>query len=94
MAQTKEDYEDWAYRMWLEAEEANAGVLLNRAGRKAGVSARSLFSGTDKHAMKYASEELKRWWQEHPDKARMTLTAFRGDADAAYRSMRSVSDWG
>ena len=69
-------YDEWVYQQWLAAEAATNGVLLNRAGEAAGVDPRSLFSGPAARARKYASEELKRWWQDNP---RMTFTEFRAD---------------
>jgi hypothetical protein len=58
--------------------------MLNKAGRKAGISERSLFSGPQSRVNKYASEELKEWFESHP---RMTRQEFdrrrRADARAA-----------
>ncbi|TMR91327.1 phage minor capsid protein [Nonomuraea basaltis] len=57
-----------------QAEQATNGFLLNAEGRVAGINERSLFSGPASRALKYASEELLRWWADNP---RLTLTAFR-----------------
>jgi hypothetical protein len=49
--------------------------MVNPAARAAGVSARSLFSGPRPRARKYASEELKRFWDEVTP--RQSYTEFR-----------------
>ncbi len=52
-------------RAWLEAEAATKGNMLNRAGREADISERSLFTGPESRARRYASEELLNHWQAH-----------------------------
>lgn len=69
-------YDEWVYLQWIAAEKATNGYLLNAAGIAAGIDPRELWGGNVERARKYASEELKRWWQEHP---RKTLTEFRAD---------------
>lgn len=75
--QVRQAYYDWVETQFVAAEEATRGNLLNKAGQAAGVDPKSLFSGPASRARKYASEELKRWWQANP---RMTLTEFRAQA--------------
>jgi hypothetical protein len=61
------DYTDEVYRQWLAAENGIQGsVMLNKAGQKAGISERSLFSGPQSRVNKYASDELKEWFDQHP----------------------------
>lgn len=55
------------------AEDATKGYLRNAAGDRAGVDPRSLFTGPEARARKYASPELLDYWQEH---GRMTLEDF------------------
>ena len=43
---------------WLAAESGTKGNILNRRGREAGVNERTLFTGPEARARKYASEEL------------------------------------
>jgi hypothetical protein len=62
-------------RLWLEAEAATRGVMLNRAGKAAGIDERSLFTGPESRARRYASEELLNHWQSHP---RPTSAYFAG----------------
>lgn len=66
IAAAKQAYADWVHVQYLAAEEATRGNLLSPAGLKAGVPERSLWSGNARTARAYASEELLRWWQEHP----------------------------
>lgn len=73
------DMEYWA------AERESNGFLLNEAGRAAGVDPKSLFTGTEARALKYASDELKWYWSEHP---RLSFDAYVGDKDAAARAGR------
>lgn len=69
-------YDEWVHLQWLAAEKATNGYLLNAAGVAAGVDPLSLWGGNVERARKYASEELRRWWEDHP---RKTLTEFRAD---------------
>lgn len=61
-----------AYR---SADQATRGHMLSPAGRAAGVDPRSLFSGSGARARKYASEELRGFWDDHG--GRMTLAEYR-----------------
>jgi hypothetical protein len=47
---------------YWQAEDETRGVLLNKAGQAAGVHPRSLFTGPESRARKYASEELMAYW--------------------------------
>jgi hypothetical protein len=49
--------------------------MLNRRGREAGVDERTLFTGPEARARKYASEELLTYWETHP---RLTEAYFQG----------------
>jgi hypothetical protein len=62
-------------RRWNQAESATRGNMLNKAGRAAGVDERSLFTGPESRARRYASEELLNHWQSHP---RPTAAYFQG----------------
>lgn len=78
-AQLREQWNDYIEEQYWQAELETNGFFLNAAGRAAGISSRSLFKGSEVRAYKYASDELKYYWQEHP---RLTFDAFVGDADA------------
>jgi hypothetical protein len=62
-------------REWAAAEQATKGNMLNRRGREAGINERTLFTGTEARARKYASEELLNYWEHHP---RPTAAYFEG----------------
>ncbi|HUY45610.1 MAG TPA: hypothetical protein VMV92_07770 [Streptosporangiaceae bacterium] len=62
-------------RRWLEAENATRGYMLNKAGKRADIDERSLFTGPESRARRYASEELLNHWQSHP---RPTAAYFQG----------------
>ena len=49
-----------------KALEACSGVLVNKEGRALHVDGYDLFKGTQRRADKYASEELKEYWETHP----------------------------
>ncbi|RGC64994.1 hypothetical protein C5N14_30860 [Micromonospora sp. MW-13] len=66
----------------LQAESATRGNLLAKSAAAAGVDPVSIFSGPRARARKHASEELLRWWEDHP---RITYAEYRADqlGDAA-----------
>ncbi|SDL73436.1 Phage minor capsid protein 2 [Nonomuraea maritima] len=70
-------YDEWLEIHYVAAERYTRGVLVTAEGRRQGVDGRSLLSGPAARAMKWASDELKAWWEQHP---RMTLTEFRAQA--------------
>lgn len=81
-------YDEWVEVQFIAAERYARGMLVNAEGRLRGIDGRSLLSGPTARAMKYASDELKTWWEKHP---RMTLTEFRAQAlgrDADKRAAR------
>ncbi|WP_348665909.1 hypothetical protein [uncultured Microbacterium sp.] len=49
------------------------GALLNAEGRARNIDALSLFMGNTARAHRYASEELREWWETHP---RVTFAMF------------------
>jgi hypothetical protein len=62
-------------RAWERAESATRGNMLNKAGRAADIDERSLFTGPESRARRYASEELLNHWQASP---RPTAAYFAG----------------
>ena len=79
----RQEYAEHVDRERWAAEDWTRGTLLNAAGRAAGIDPKSLFTGTETRAYKYASDELKYYWQEHP---RQSFDMFIGDAEARGRS--------
>jgi hypothetical protein len=55
-------YRDYLYRQWLAAENATNGNLVNNEGRARGIEPESLFHGPEARARRWASDELKAWW--------------------------------
>jgi hypothetical protein len=50
---------------YLDAENATQGHMLNPAARARGIDPKSLFTGPQARAYKWASPELIQWWSEH-----------------------------
>lgn len=77
-------------RAWLAAEAGINGYMLNARGRAMGISDKSLFTGSEERAMRYASEDLKRWWEDHP---RPTAASMSGNYQVR-RAAHARSDIG
>ncbi|MEU3710496.1 phage minor capsid protein [Streptomyces catenulae] len=71
--QLREMYREHTWAQYMDAEDATNGYLLSREARAAGVDPASLFSGPAHVAYARASEELKRYWADHP---RMTFVEY------------------
>ena len=61
----RQAYKDYVYRAWLAAEDATRGQLVTREGQAQGIDPASLFYGSEARARRWASDELKAWWDEH-----------------------------
>jgi hypothetical protein len=72
---------------YVEAEAATNGHMLNPAGRAANIDPFSLFTGNRARAEKYASDELKDFWDT---KGRQTYTAFRGMMTGAQKDVAAT----
>lgn len=68
------EYQDVVEAMYLAADAACRGVLVNNRARAAGIDGRWLFSGPEAYARKHASRELLDWWESHP---RLTFAAWK-----------------
>jgi hypothetical protein len=75
---------------WQAAERATNGNMLNAKGRARGIDDRSLFTGSEDRAYRYASDELKAHWEHNPRPTRAQLS---GDPEAIRRE-RSLSNAG
>lgn len=62
----RSEFADFHENAYAAAEHACNGVLLNAAGKRAGIDPYSLFIGPRSRAHKYASEELLDHWTRHP----------------------------
>lgn len=74
----------------LAAEHSTRGNMLNAKGRRAGISERTLFTGSEAHAMRYASEELLRHWETNPRPTARNMSS----NPAVVRKARSQSNMG
>lgn len=75
----RQEHIEYAY---LQAEQDTRGHLLNKAGRAQDIDPRSLFTGSESRARRYASEELLNHWETHH---RPTAGMMRGrDTRVAY----------
>ena len=84
-------YGEYLECAYLQAEADCRGVLLSAEARARGISSRSLFQGQSSRALKWASEELRSWWQKH---GRLTYAAFKqgaqGGAGGALEAARLI----
>ncbi|NUR01318.1 MAG: hypothetical protein HOY79_33780 [Streptomyces sp.] len=86
---------DAAIAQWQEhteaqiaaAERACNGYLLSKAGRAAGINPYDLWTGPLSRAARYASEELREFWERQP---RITRTQFVDLLAAARRAERAA----
>jgi hypothetical protein len=67
--------EELTEHAFTTAERATNGYMLNRKGEARGVNPRSLFTGSEERARRYASDELLEHWQAH---GRPTAAMHRG----------------
>jgi SPP1 gp7 family putative phage head morphogenesis protein len=72
-ALARQAYKDHAERAYYDAEDLMHGHMLNKAAQKAGINPRSLFTGPESRARKYASEDLLEYFERH---GRLTLDDF------------------
>jgi hypothetical protein len=76
---------------WIAAERQTRGNMLSKAGERAGVDPRSLFTGPESRARKYASRELLGYFEDHP---RVSRAEFHGGGEAQRRGARSRAEGG
>lgn len=67
------DFELYRHSRFLRAHTELRGELLNAAGRAALIDPVSLFMGPRSRVVRYASEELKGWFEQH---GRITVEEF------------------
>ena len=77
--QREAEYKDEVYRQWLQAEAQTNGYMLNKAGKAADIDERSLFTGPQSRVAKYASRELRDYFDQH---GRPTRVSWYGSAYA------------
>lgn len=67
------EHTEYAHAQYLAAVAATNGYLLSAEGKAAGVDEQALWSGPERLALRYASEELLEFWGTHP---RMTVSQY------------------
>lgn len=83
-------YRDHVETSYWAAEEATIGYYLNPAGKAAKVEPRSLFTGPESRARKYASRELLDYWQAH---GRLTVDDFRAGVLGGHMRVKGAAAW-
>lgn len=61
----RESFKDEVRRRTLDAETATNGYMLSPEGKRKGIDPWSLFAGPESAARKYASPELREWWDQN-----------------------------
>jgi hypothetical protein len=61
----RQSYRDHIASAYVEAETFARGHMLTAEGERRGIDPISLFSGTEARARRYASPELREWWDDH-----------------------------
>jgi hypothetical protein len=61
----RQSYRDHIARAYLQAEDFARGHVLTAEGDRLGINPISLFSGPETRARRYASPELREWWDMH-----------------------------
>lgn len=76
------EYRDYLETEWVAAEAATNGQMVNRRGRARDIDPRSLWTANERTRKAYASEELRRYWDNHPI---VGADEFTGGAEAQRR---------
>lgn len=78
-AELRTQYAEHVDREYWAAEAETNGFMVTDEGRRLGIDPKSLFTGTETRAWRYASDELKWYWTKSP---RLSFDGFIGNADA------------
>jgi hypothetical protein len=95
-SQADTEYRGWLEHQWTSAEAATRGNMLNRRGQRAlggTLDPRALWTMGDRDRERYASEELRAWWDRHPVLTRKDFAGGQAAAGAA-RQRRSSRLYG
>jgi hypothetical protein len=65
LAGQRMEYEATVEAAYQDADRQTRGNLLNRAGVRAGIDEKTLFTGSETRAHRYASKELLNYWETH-----------------------------
>ncbi|MEE2041269.1 phage minor capsid protein [Nocardiopsis sp. CT-R113] len=75
----REQYRLYVHRQVVSAEHATNGYLLTAEGQRRGIDPETLFSGPRARAERWASEELRQWWDQH---GRLTFEDFVAEIES------------
>lgn len=94
-ALARDAFKDDIRRRTVSAEGATNGYMLSPAGKKAGIDPWSLFTGPESRARKYASPELKEWWDQNgrPTAADFQANLMGRKAGAGRRDFYASVTW-
>ncbi|MBA9003673.1 phage minor capsid protein [Thermomonospora cellulosilytica] len=85
----RQAYRDYVHQQWLDAEAATRGHMVTREGQARGIDPRSLFTGPEARARRYATDDLKAWWDEH---GRLTFEEFKAQLIDDFEAIRRRRD--
>ncbi|MEC3977892.1 phage minor capsid protein [Amycolatopsis sp. H20-H5] len=72
----RQAYRDHVYEQYIAAEGPTRGHMLTADGQARGINPQELFSGPESRARKWASDELKEWWDQN---GRVTFDQYKSD---------------
>lgn len=84
-----EEYRLYLEGQWVAAEEATRGNMTNKKGRARGIDPRSLWTANDATRARYASEELRAYWDAHPIVTRREFGSAAAQASGGRRRTES-----
>lgn len=86
-------YREHVYLQYMDAEAATQGQLTTPAGRAKGIRPIELWWANQAYARKWASDELKAWWQDHGGRDNYAIWSSRYTGNrAAARNARSAGN--
>lgn len=86
--QIRAEWDAYIESEWVRIEEATNGVTLTRDAVRAGRRTRDLLRANPKTARKWASEEVRRYWDEN---GRMTYESFKAGYSGGVESLGKTS---
>lgn len=84
-----EEYRLYLESEWVAAESATRGNMLNKRGRARGIDPRSLWTASDATRARYASEELRLYWNDHRIVTKSEFHGERGELAGGRRRRES-----
>lgn len=87
---TRAAFRDHTEAVYLAAEDATRGHMVNKAGQAAGVTGRELLTGPEARARAYASRELLDFWQTN---GRLTAADFEAGLLGGHMAHKGAAAW-